>query len=518
MKKKIFVGMCICSLIGIIITSGVLGLFVKTHFTGEMKSSLADVRVTIIEKGGIVTLDNKNNKEILGSHIDRPEVIEAFEKGEGRAERFSQTDNEMIYYYCIKISDNEVLRLAIQESAVSSLFSGFIAILALIVLVAIFICTLVATKFTKRVVAPINRINLDSENIEIYDELAPLVRKITAQRLEIKKQVARIKSRSDTIKVICENMKEGIIFLDEKSVIISANSSANLAFGGTLVMDKGIAECTRNLHILDNVKNAIAGESSNYILQKDGKTYHMFFNSAPQGGGVIFILDITLSAQNEKIRREFSANISHELKTPLTIISGFAELIENEMVPKEDQKVFAAKIKNEAQRMGILINDIINLSELDEKSTDIAKEFMCVNEVVKEVMADLQPMAMEKNISLNITGGEVVAKVNKKMLYELFQNLIDNAIIYNKEGGSVNVTLEQAGERAEIIVSDTGIGIAKEHIGRIFERFYRVDKSRSKKTGGTGLGLSIVKHIVEVHGGEIGIDSNADGTTIKVTL
>jgi two-component system phosphate regulon sensor histidine kinase PhoR len=502
-----------------------------------------DTRVTLIGPDGAVQYDNAVSADALGDHSDREEVAEALASGAGESRRLSDTLGEETYYYAVRLSDGNVLRASKTTSSVWGMFSDSLPAVALVILIVFIVGYFMARNLTKRIVAPINSVDLSEGPVTPpYDELSPFIRTIDRQREQIAAQFQDLKKRADTINAIMDNMKEGIIFVDERGGIASINRSAS----ATLSVDeaaegKSIVEVIRDIDLMANVREALAGSYAEVVKEYDGRTYRVFVSPVAEGGAIILLLDVTEKAMGEKLRREFSANVSHELKTPLTSIYGYAEMLYNGMVGKSDEHKLLGKIKDEARRMNTLIQDIILVSKLDEGEGRASFEDVDVPAVAAEAAEALALSAAENKVAIHIAGAGgdrsgapgagVRISADRSMIYELFYNLIDNAVKYNRPGGEVRVDVRRVGARdpsvppgrpapqIEITVSDTGIGIPKEAQSRVFERFYRVDKSRSKKKGGTGLGLAIVKHIVLLNGGQVSLESREnEGTVVTVRL
>ena len=476
-------------------------------------------RLTIIAPDGTVLLDNRTVAEAMENHAGREEFIAARQSGAGESLRYSDTLKADTYYYAIELDDGNLLRVSKTIQNITEVFTavlpGVIAV-ALVVLIAAYI---VAARLTGAIVRPLEEVDFDGENDAVYDELIPYVKKIDTQKLEISQQIAALKNRADTIEVITDNMKEGLILIDRNGIILIANSTVSKILHGGGLKHKNILHICREVEFWRGVMACLDDAGAEIEYKRDDRVYSVFFSPVRSensiSGGVIFFFDITERYQAEKQRREFSANVSHELKTPLTSISALAELIENGMAEKDDVNDFAKKITAQTRRLISIIEDIIRLSEFDEGKLVRDYSQFDILELSNTVAESLREKAADKSITVTVTGEEIHVAANKQMIDELLYNLIDNAIKYNEDGGSVAITLSKENEQCKISVSDTGIGIPKRHHSRIFERFYRVDKSRSKKTGGTGLGLSIVKHITEHHGGRIELESaETQGTTV----
>jgi len=435
------------------------------------------------------------------------------------------------------------LRKKVYQSLLLSSFSGLILFAALFFLffcsgsfqpagvIALVIATFAAAalflflfchwnakRLTNTITRSINTANLEKGYIA-YDELSPFVRQVRDQKTLLDEQLAEVAKESALLDALSKSMNEGLILVDQNGKVLSINRSACTMLGvNDNSVGKNILESFRRADVLKHLNLAIRGQSSEFIFELSSRTYQILFSPVDHGA-LILLLDITEKAESEKMREEFSANVSHELKTPLTIIKGFAELIENGMVKSEDITGMASKIKNESDRLIILIKDIIKLSQLDEGvgAKNFTETDLC--EVAREAAESLRERASNAGITIDTACGGLVIPADRDMMYEMFYNLIDNSVKYNKPGGKVTVYMSREREKVCITVSDTGIGIEAKHLSRIFERFYRVDPSRSKKTGGTGLGLSIVKHIIVFHNGTISIESKLGiGTTISISL
>ena len=481
--------------------------------------AFSDMRVTVVAADGTVLHDNDRNAAVLTNHADREEIMEAFDSGIGESLRFSATLGQETYYYAIRLRDGSVLRLAKTTNSIWGMFGKAIPAVSIVILVMFTIGYFFAEGLTKRIVNPINKVDLEEKLTVLYDELAPFVQTISQQRVRISQQIADSQGRSDTITAIMDSMKEGVILVDKLGVILSVNKSAANIFDVNGIADgKNILEILRDVQLNEAMRSALAGVRGEMNLLHSDKTYSVYFSPVTDSGAIILFLDITEKSMSEKLRREFSANVSHELKTPLTTIYGNVEMLESGMVKDEDKSQFYAKIKDEAARLIALIEDIIMLSQLDENSGEIGAEEFELAEAAEEVVRSLALKAEEKNLQLTVLGGGILS-ASRSQIIELFYNLIDNAIKYNIPGGSVKVEVSVIQNHAKITVVDTGIGIPQEAQSRVFERFYRVDKSRSKKTGGTGLGLAIVKHIVMAYNGSIDLQSSVGkGTSITVLL
>ncbi len=546
LKKTIYINMLILAFFSVILASGLLIFTFYSSFTEQIKSELKDksiflenslnlvddkikymeelnisskeLRTTVVDIDGTVLYDNTIDIKTLGNHKDREEIKKAFEFGAGESKRFSQTIGKQTYYYAVKLSDGIVLRVAKTTSSIYGIFVSILPQCIVLILIILFLCLFIAKRLTRKIIEPINKFNFD-QNSNTYDELSPFIREITSQKRQIQSALNEVTKKSDIIEAISDNMKEGLILTDKDGIVLLANKSAlsilNIADGSS---GRNILELTRVIQVLDHIKLALNGENNDMILPIDEKNYHVFFSNVDKGVLILF-LDVTEKAKSEKMRREFSANVSHELKTPLTTISGFAELMSKGMVMPDDITDVAKRIKKESERLIVLIEDIIRLSELDESDGERVYEQFDLTKLIGEVIDNLKVKADEAMLTFCIPDKKYDIIANKPMVYEMLYNIVENAIKYNKPGGKVSVIAENIGEKTKISIIDTGIGIDKKHHNRIFERFYRVDKSRSKKIGGTGLGLSIVKHIAAYHNGTVKVKSEPGrGTEIIIEL
>ena len=540
MKKRIFSNMFTLTIISLLVCSVTLSVvfymqlsssvqgevreraaMLKETITAENYTSLmlSDMRLTIVAPDGTVLYDDDQNAATLPNHADREEIKKALTSGIGESRRFSDTLGQETYYYAIKLADGSVLRLAKTMSSIWGMFGGAMPIILLVVLGMLVIDYLLAGSLTRRIVNPINKVDLETKLTAPYDELAPFVQTISRQRERIAQQMSDLQSRSSTIDAIMDNMIEGVILVDKQGSILSINKSAAAIFSvRSSAKGKNILEILRDVELNEAMRSALSGVRGEINLSHSEKTYRVYFSPVTDSGAIILFLDITETSLSEKLRREFSANVSHELKTPLTTIYGNVEMLENGMVREADTAQFYGKIKDEAARLIALIEDIIMLSQLDENNGDISVENTDLAVVAADVIQSLEPKAKSQNVAIAVSGNSMLS-ANRSQMTELFYNLIDNAIKYNKNGGSVKVEISAGKNGAKITVSDTGIGIPQEAQSRVFERFYRVDKSRSKKTGGTGLGLAIVKHIVMAYNGTVELKSSVnEGTVITVSL
>ena len=489
------------------------------------KVHLTDSRVTWIAPDGDVLFDSVMEEGEMENHADREEVQEAFRDGHGEGERFSSTLSEKTWYCAVRLEDGSVVRLSIETASILTVFFTMTYPLVLILVAIGCVSLFLAFQTAKLITNPINEIDLEHpENAVVYDELSPLLRKIAVQNREIHRQMAELKRRKEEFDTITANMQEGLLVLDAEGAVLSSNEGVLRLLGLSHVEEgQNVFQLNRSETFRRGVEAALKGEHREEKLELGGRVYELFANPVFRDGenaGVILVLfDATEKEGREKLRREFTANVSHELKTPLTSISGFAEIMKSGMVRPEDMGNFAGKIYDEAQRLIALIQDIIKLSKLDEKESFLEKEWVELDTLVLEVRERLQPAAEKKNVHLvaNVVPLQVFGV--KPVLMEMVYNLCDNAIRYNRPDGEVRMTLREEDGTAVLEVADTGIGIAKEEQERIFERFYRVDASRSAENGGTGLGLSIVKHGAALHNGKVSLKSIlGGGTTMTICI
>lgn len=487
-----------------------------------------DVRITWIAGDGTVLYDNYTDAAKLESHADREEFREALESGSGQSVRYSSTQMEKIIYYAIKLNDGSVLRVSDTQYTVLSVVVVMLSPILLILIVSLILAAVFAGRISKSIIRPINAIDLEHpENAETYDELAPLLEKIDAQNKQIARQMEELRSRRREFESITENMAEGLVIVGHMAEVLTCNPSALKILNADKVPHKqSVLTLNRSEVFRHSVDSALAGKPSEVDLEIGGKVYRLIASPVRAAdtedviGATLIILDITEKNERERLRREFTANVSHELKTPLTSISGNAEIIKNGIVKPEDVPHFAENIYKEAGRLISLVNDIIKLSKLDEDGGEITKEPVDLSEIVSEVADSLRAQAERRAISSEIHTVKAVIMGIRPILTEMIYNLWENAIKYNKEGGKLYVDIAnecQDGRNfVKFSIRDTGIGIPSADLERIFERFYRVDKSHSKEIGGTGLGLSIVKHGARLHGAEITVKSEIDKGSVFI--
>ena len=479
-------------------------------------------RFTLVSADGSVLYDSQAKAEDMENHLDREEIAEALENGNGSSARYSSTLTERTFYEAARLQNGNVLRISISQVTVGALILGMLPAICAIILISVVVALIMSHKMAKSIVKPLNELDLENpaEN-ETYEELTPILTKINKQHKQITRQMRELKQKSDEFEQITASMNEGLVLLDKKGIVLSINAAAKKLFSADeTAVGRDFLTLDRSTDMSRAIEKALDGKRAEFREERNGSEYQFVINRTESDGKtvgiVILCFDVTETAFAERNRKEFTANVSHELKTPLQSIIGSAELLENGLVKPEDTKRFVGNIKNEATRLVSLINDIIRLSQLDEDS-EPATESVDLYDVANEVVEILTVSAAKKQVELHLNGEPCVMNGIRRYLYEIIYNLCDNAIRYNKDGGKVIVDLKNKDSNIILSVSDTGIGIPAEHQSRIFERFYRVDKSHSKETGGTGLGLSIVKHAVAYHGGKIKLESTVNvGTTITV--
>ena len=548
MTKRIFRAVCITSVTvlfaSIILIMGVLYEYFNEMRKNQIKSELSlaknaveaegisylekleksDYRLTWIDKSGNILFDSQSNSENMENHLEREEVKKAFETGAGESERYSSTLTEKMIY-CAELLDNgTVLRISASQLTVLTLFLGIVQPIAIVFVVALVISFFFASRISKRIVEPLNSIDLNNplEN-DAYDEISPFLSRIANQQKQIKLQENELNQRKNEFLAITSNMNEGLVLLGKNKKIISLNPSAESFFTSESdCTGKSFIEIERSSEIIHSLEKAELNDTSEVQINRNGRIFQLNIScirdTGELSGFVILIFDVTEKIDSENRRREFTANVSHELKSPLQSIMGSAELIETGIVKKEDMPKFIGNIRSEATRLLTLINDIIKLSQLDEGTVLHEQEFDLYS-LIQENIDILKDSAEKKNISLSLKGESINIKSIRPLVSEIIYNLIDNAIKYNVEKGKVNITVSEDDKGIYFSVADTGIGIPPEYQERVFERFYRVDKSHSKETGGTGLGLSIVKHAVQDIGADIRLESiSGKGTVVTVIL
>ena len=481
-------------------------------------------RLTWIAADGSVLYDTKTDAESLENHAARTEVSQALSTGTGESTRYSSTLMEKTMYYARRLTDGTVLRISISRATVGMIAVGMIQPLLIVLIVALILSGLLARRLSRRIVDPLNSLDLEHPlDNDAYEELSPLLKRIHRQHVEIQTQLRELHERTDEFTQVTGSMREGLVLLDEHGDILSINAAAQALFGADAqCVGRDFLTIERSHELSAAIQAAVADGHSEVRAERAGRVYQFDISRITSDGKflgtVILAFDITEQEFAERNRREFTANVSHELKTPLQGIIGSAELIENGMVRPDDLPRFVGHIHAEAARLVTLIDDIIRLSQLDEGG-ELPTEPVDLLAVSQEAAENLQDAAAARGVTVGVTGQPAVIPGVRRLIYEIVYNLCDNAIKYNRDGGRVDVTVAADADGSSITVADTGIGIAPEHQGRVFERFYRVDKSHSKASGGTGLGLSIVKHAVQYHHGRIELESTpGTGTTIRVVF
>ncbi len=485
--------------------------------------STADFRLTWIAADGEVLFDTHVPAAEMENHAGRAEVKEALAEGESGGVRYSETLTERTLYYAQRLTDGTILRISISQLTVFALAMGMLQPILLTAILAVILSALLARRMAKRIVAPLNRLDLDKplEN-DAYEELSPLLGRIHQQHRQIEAQLRELRRKTEEFEQITENMSEGLVLLDRKGVILSINPAARAIFhASSACVGQDFLVVDRDHEINLAIQTALEGGHSEVRAMRNDREVQFDISritaDGAAAGTVLLAFDVTEQAVAERSRREFTANVSHELKTPLQSIMGSAELLENGLVKQEDLPQFVGVIRTEAARLVTLVEDIIHLSQLDEGIAP-AKEEVNLLELADSAASALREQAEKRHISLSATGESAKISGVRGFLYEMLYNLIDNAIKYNIDGGKVEVAVSAGDTAITVSVKDTGIGIPPEYQARVFERFFRVDKSRSKASGGTGLGLSIVKHIAQYHHAEIRLQSGIgrSGTNIEV--
>lgn len=485
----------------------------------------SDARVTWVDADGTVRYDSAADPAAMQNHLNRKEIAEALRNGEGDGSHFSETLMERTLYYAVRLGDGTVLRVSCTQKTVMAMLLMMMPPLLGVAAAVLLICMLMAFRLARHIVDPINRIDLDHPVVEeTYGELEPLVKRIQEQNRTIRRQMDELSQRQREFSALTDNMSEGFLLVDYKTNVLSANHSALRMLGD------GKAEEITNLRrdnclpqVLTTVEAALAGVRTETVQEIGGISWQVIANPVVSSGQVagvaVLLMDVTEREQREKLRQEFSANVSHELKTPLTSITGFAELMKEGMVTGEKVKEFAGDIYREARRLIDLVNDIIRLSRLDENSQLFESEQVDLYDLCDEIIANLQHVAERQNVMFSLSGEHVTISGVWQILNEMVYNLCDNAIKYNRPGGTVDVSVRRDGGSVRLTVRDTGIGIPYADQPRVFERFYRVDKSHSKEVGGTGLGLSIVKHGAQYHNARLELESEpGKGTSISIVF
>lgn len=549
MKNKIFRALVALAAMAVLVASGLITFLVSQDYFNETKKELAqearyismglesggndflnkiaaengsNVRITLIDKDGIVLFDNQAEAKTLENHAMRQEIMEAVAVGAGEAERFSDTLDKTTYYYAVRLEDGKILRLARTIDSIYKSVLQMLPIMGGIVIVVAFLASIVARRVTFNLIKPLDQVNLDEPlDNETYDELAPFLTRIAKQKRQLSKNLKKLRGKQEELTIITNNMNEGLVLLNGQQNVLFINESAAKIFGFSAkeVIGRNILTVDRAQEVQDLLQKVSQAGKGEGLYEKDGHFYQLSGSSVNGSGSVILIYDVTEKMTAEKLRREFSANVSHELKTPLQSILGYAEIMKNGLVKDEDKQRFLERIHAEAGNMIELIQNIMELSRLDENKTLDEFEDVDLLKLAQSVTLRLKHKAQTKGVTLNVSGSSACVCGVQSILSEVLYNLVDNSIKYNKDNGKVDVKVQDGSEEVTVIVSDTGIGIGAADRERVFERFYRADKSHSKEIGGTGLGLSIVKHGVLFHKGRVELESEPGvGTTITFVL
>jgi two-component system phosphate regulon sensor histidine kinase PhoR len=546
MNRRIFSSMFLLALLAVAATSLLTALFyyrtserqLKTEVQNEadyLKAARApadedylqalDVgsHISLFSPAGDVLFDNRSERGKLEHHGQRPEVEAALRHGHGEAIRMSDSLARKTYYYALRLPDGKILRVGKTTPSVFSALASLLPWMLGIALVVVVLALNSARTLTERIAEPINAIDLERPlEFGLYDEIAPLLTKIRRRNDLVSRQMSELRQQQQALTTITENMSEGFLIVDQRTDILSYNKSALKLLGAQRAVNgQSVLTLNRSESFRKAVDLALSGYHNQQPLQIRDHYYQVLANPVYHqdeiAGALIIIVDVTEKEERENMRREFTANVSHELKTPLTSISGFAEIIKNGFVKSEDIPAFAGKIYDQSQQMIVLVNDIIKLSQLDENSVPVEKEAVDLYAVAADVLEQLKGTAKEKNLSCELQGEHLEVTGVRSILQEMIYNLCDNAIKYNKENGNVTVAVSSKPVK-KISVSDTGIGIPAAYKERVFERFFRVDKSHSRQIGGTGLGLSIVKHGASYHNAKVSLDSKPGaGTTVTIS-
>lgn len=549
MKNKIFRALVALAAMAVLVASGLITFLVSQDYFNETKKELAqearyismglesggndflnkiaaengsNVRITLIDKNGIVLFDNQAEAKTLENHAMRQEIMEAVAVGAGEAERFSDTLDKTTYYYAVRLEDGKILRLARTIDSIYKSVLQMLPIMGGIVIVVAFLASIVARRVTFKLIKPLDQVNLDEPlDNETYDELAPFLTRIAKQKRQLSKNLKKLRGKQEELTIITNNMNEGLVLLNGQQNVLFINESAAKIFGFSAkeVIGRNILTVDRAQEVQDLLQKVSQAGKGEGLYEKDGHFYQLSGSSVNGSGSVILIYDVTEKMTAEKLRREFSANVSHELKTPLQSILGYAEIMKNGLVKDEDKQRFLERIHAEAGNMIELIQNIMELSRLDENKTLDEFEDVDLLKLAQSVTLRLKHKAQTKGVTLNVSGSSACVCGVQSILSEVLYNLVDNSIKYNKDNGKVDVKVQDGSEEVAVSVSDTGIGIGAADRERVFERFYRADKSHSKEIGGTGLGLSIVKHGVLFHKGRVELESEPGvGTTITFVL
>ena len=556
-KRKIYWNLCLVALLTMVVSALITALLLCQDLQTQMRHSVmtevrylesamevsgedylahlksrgdgnSENRITWIAQDGTVLYDSFADSESLENHKDRPEIAAAFKNGRGQSVRTSRTLAEQTYYYAARLSDGSVIRVAsTTKSALATVFHTVPVMIAMGILILLGVLILAELQ-TKRIIAPINK--MDPDNLqadEVYDELAPLVRRLEKQKETIRGQMQILREKQEEFSAITENMQEGFLVVDSRGDVMSYNKSATRLLGIPVEQTENhkanIISLNRSEKFRQVVDGALKGTHCEQMLDVGNRHYQIIANpvaeSEGRSGAVVVILDVTEQQSREELRREFTANVSHELKTPMTTIAGYTDGILDGTIPPEKERQYLQIISDEAQRLITLVGDIIRLSQLDEEKAQLEKQPVDLHMIASDVVKRLQDVAKKNQITLMLTGKPTVVNGNPQILDEMIYNLCDNAIKYNKPFGEVEVNVSMAKEHPVLTVEDDGIGIPVDDQARIFERFYRVDKSHSRQIGGTGLGLSIVKHGAIYHKAKVELKSAlGEGTTVRIVF
>lgn len=494
------------------------------NYLDDVARKKRDFRITLIKEDGDVVYDSSQDAKFLPTHKDRPEVIKAQKNGFAKIERYSNTLSKDLYYVSLRLEDGNILRVSREMDNLLGAFRKVFPIDILMSLFVFAIATVVSRRLTKKTFEPLNNLNEDLLTIDtdMFPEISPFINKINKQNMTIKDNYREISRERDTIETILKNMKESLIIIDENKNLLSVNNSARELFNSKRdLIGENILNLIRDEDLLKLIDDALMGSSVESITNIGDREFKFYVNPVFEDkkvrGVVILFIDETEEIRALRLREEFSSNVSHELKTPLTSICGFSELLVNGMVDDDNKEEFYKLIYDDSKRLLNLIEDIMKISGLETEET-FSREEIKLKELIKDILRSQRNLIDEKNIAVSLEGDGLVYE-NKTMMWELFANIINNGLKYNKDGGKLDIKISEDEKNYEVSIVDTGIGIPSKDLARIFERFYRVDKSRSRKIGGTGLGLSIVKHVLQSIDGKLEISSKLGmGTSFKVIL
>lgn len=549
MTKKIFKSIILVSAVvlglGLAFVMGILYHYFGKQITNELRKEAAylsegvesqgqdyleklgddDSRITYVADDGTVLYDSETDAENMENHADREEIKEALRGGAGLSSRMSKTLSEQTMYYAVRLKNGNVLRVSSTQYSVLALILELVQPMLWVVLVMLILSGIFASRISKKIVSPINDLDLEHpEENQIYEEVSPLLSRIYKQNRVIKEQFETARRQQEEFSIITENMQEGLLVIDRYTMILSGNSSAWKLFKVKASKNgESVYSLSRSEEFREIISDVLGGKHRESILKFGGSDIQLIANPVDRDGhtegAVLLLMNVTERVERENLRREFSANVSHELKTPLTSISGIAEIIEDGFVKEEDIKAFANRIYKEAQRLISLVEDVIKISQLDEGQIPYEWSDVDLYQISKEVCGSLKDAAKKQNVHLYIGGESTMVYTVRPILEEILYNLCENAIKYNKDDGTASIFLSETEDSVRITVKDTGVGIPRADQSRIFERFYRVDKSHSKEIGGTGLGLSIVKHGVTFLGGTVSVESEEGiGTSFSVVF